>query len=228
LNNEARFKTEYLQIPTQSDIQIFNIENLQYYNKLEDIQNITNILITADIAFKTNKNSDYTAIIVWAVDLQDAKKPKLYALDIIHHKEILDDTLKILKNTYNQWKDYRGTNNHKPFFQGLFLEDVTSNEGLFMELKRESDIYFKKLPRSSNDKVARSNLVVWEYNQKVVYLPTFHKCTAAFVNELRQFSRNNTHKNDDLCDCLIDAIQWGIKEQTSSNLKNYFEAMNNF
>ena len=228
LNNDARFKTEYLQIPTQSDIQIFNIENLQYYNKLEDIQNITNLLITADIAFKTNKNNDYTAIVVWGVDLQDTKKPKVYALDIIHHKEILDDTIKILKNTYNHWKDFRGKNNHKPFFQGLLLEDVTSNEGLFMELKRDGNIYFQKLPRASNDKVARANLVVGEYNQKIVYLPAFHKCTAAFVNELQQFSRNNTHKHDDLTDNLIDVIQWGVKEQVSNNLKNYLEGINSF
>lgn len=236
---EANFKTQYLQIATQQENCLFDITYLRFYGdkktpheyNLKTIQNINATFITVDLAFKTNKQNDFTAGIVWGIDMMDTEEPKLYILDIIHHKKVLHETCDAIKNLCNQWKGFKGSNGwHGNNFMGVYIEDIAMNEGVF-QIFDERHIGYTKIQRNSkgtsnvneaNGKAVRANLVMATYRKSNVFLPPSHNKTNVLINEIQNFTRNNTHAHDDLVDCFIDGLDIGILQMGNhTNLSFY-------
>lgn len=211
---EANFYTQYLQIVTQGEETIFDTKHIQYYNSHQEIENITNVFITVDFAFETKKNNDYTACIVWGADLRDVTKPKLYALDIAHHKKNIVDSISVVKAIYHKWVGCKGTNRWHSSFQGVFVEDVTANAGVFPLLSQNApELPIRKISRASNSKLVRANGILPMFRQDVVYLPRNHPLTERLVSEVRCFTgKPNQQGHDDLVDCAIDGFQYGVMQ----------------
>lgn len=230
-SNEETFITQYLQICTNLANAVFDVDYLNYYKDIKDIVNINTVFMTVDFAFKTKQHNDYTACIVWGIDASNTDNLKLYALDILWHKKLLHESLVDINNLATKWRRFKGTNGwHGNDFRGLYIEDVASNEGAFMVLGQQSTVPFHKLPRHNNGnegtgKVVRANLVMNFYKQGVVYLPAFHKNTAPLVNELRMFSRNETHEHDDLVDCCIDGLYITMNIANKNPLESLLKTM---
>ena len=209
--SEAMFYTQYLQIVTQGEEAIFDINHIQYYNSTQDIENITNVLITVDFAFETKANNDYTACIVFGTDLRDEANPKLYVLDIAHHKKVIVDSIAVVRSLYHKWVGFKGTNRWHSTFQGVFVEDVTTNAGVFPLLSQNAqELSIVKIERQSS-KLVRANAILPLFRLGALHLPKHHHLTERLVSEIRCFTgKPNQNGHDDLLDCIIDGHQMGV------------------
>jgi len=221
---DARFNTEYLQEPTQGSLQMFDISKIQYYDN-NDIENLTTVFITTDFAFGQKKSNDATVFIAWGIDKRDIKNPKVYMLDAIYTRSLLDATIPMLETFYKTWYNFTGTNQYATHFTGIYIEDAR-NEGV-IELVRRSNILSGKvriMKRSGMGKVERADVVLYLWNQNIMYFNKKLTHNEKIINELRCFSRDMSSKHDDCVDNIVDCLEYECKNLNKVLVSDIYKA----
>lgn len=177
----------------------------QFYNNLK----FTNIFITSDTAQKVKECNDYSVFCVWGVNEQG-----LFMLDMVRGKWEAPDLERMAESIWQKWKSgINGT-----LCRSFYVEDKSSGTGLIQQLRRRSAIPVIGIPREK-DKLTRLMDILSYIEAGRVFLPRDrHDITNPLLSECEEFSRDLSHKFDDICDTLIDAavIGFGIKGKTSS------------
>jgi predicted phage terminase large subunit-like protein len=221
---DARFNTEYLQEPTQGSLQMFDISKIQYYDN-NDIENLTTVFITTDFAFGQKKSNDATVFIAWGIDKRDIKNPKVYMLDAVYTRSLLDATIPMLETFYKTWCNFTGTNQYATHFTGIYIEDAR-NEGV-IELVRRSNILSGKvriMKRSGMGKVERADVVLHLWNQNIMYFNKKLTHNEKIVHELRCFSRDMSSKHDDCVDNIVDCLEYECKNLNKVLVSDIYKA----
>lgn len=182
------FASLYQQSPYIAGGNLFKIDLFRRYSEAPDT--FVSLIIAADTAFKKNERSDYSVLVVAAVDA----KGDIYILDVIRKKYDFPELKRIATITAARWRGFG--------LRGLYIEDKASGQSLIQELKHDSGVAV--IPyRSQSDKVARANSILPLVEGGRVLLPESAPWLDDFVLELSQFPSS---PHDDQVDALVIAL----------------------
>jgi len=219
--SEETYRTQYLQDPVQDRGRIFSRVFFRFYqaDTFETI-NFIDGFITTDLAFKRTLKSDFTVFMFWMVDDQG----NLYLVDMFREK--VDGVLlyQSLYNFFQKWRYGRNTcgcstvivetagGSNQVFINTLRNGFYTEEGGKLVFL----DCHIKELVRSVNKGVRARQSLGYIQSGKV-FLPShdvkingvsdvINDIVEPLLGEAEQFSDDDSHKHDDMVDCLVDAI----------------------
>lgn len=208
--NPYFFYAQYQQEPILPGGNIIKGEWFKWYDSLTEIK-LTEIFITVDTAQKTKEYNDFSVFTVWGVG-----NGGIYFLDMLRGKWEAPDLIINTKTLWSKWKN--GINGC--YCRGMYVEDKSSGTYLIQELQSNTHMPIFPMQRVK-DKYTRLSDVLHLIAAGKVYLPTSEahaREVHLLKSECEAFTANNTHKHDDIVDCLIDAILIGI----SDNDKPFF------
>jgi len=203
------FEAQMQQNPIIGQNILMQSSYFRYYNN-EDLLNakIFKIFLTCDTANKTSTANDYSVMCCWGWNGKT-----LYLIDMIRGKWEIGGLANQFRAFYEKWQ--YGLNQGS-YVTKIIIEDKASGTQLIQWagtfLPRS---LIKAQPRTS-DKYSRYTMVGAFIEKGNVYLPSFevkingvqdvkNEITTPFLNEITAFSKTDTHKHDDICDCLFDA-----------------------
>jgi predicted phage terminase large subunit-like protein len=205
------FQSQQMQQPEEEGGGIFNDKWWMYYQSVDTVACTITLLdgtvlpyefigCVSDTALKKEEINDFQALSAWV------KFPLGIALiDLIHKRMETPELLKEQKKFYDKYMYEHGRMNMGA--RERLIEDKASGTGLIQTIRNErGQNYIIGVPRSK-DKVQRANDAAPSIEEGKVWLPKFAPYTTEFRDEFRQFSKQLTHKHDDMIDVTIDAIQ---------------------
>lgn len=200
--NDYLFLAQYQQQPIRLG---GNIIKTKWYNFYDfDIHSIEwdKLFMIGDTAQKIKEHNDYSVFSVWGV-----YQNNLYLLDIRRGKWEAPDLIKQAKGIWTKWE--HGINGR--MFFALYVEDKSSGTGLIQTLKIETSIPVVGVERVK-DKLTRIEDVLHYIESGRVYLPVSkdYSLNKDLIAESESFSRDMSHKHDDILDTMIDAINKGL------------------
>ncbi len=188
---------QYSQNPTKEDGDIFRKEFFRLYKVPPEFKSL---IITCDTASKVSKYSDHTVFLLCGKSFDN----KLYVLDILREKLEVPDILPRFLRFYSSAQTYSRADKGIR----LFIEDASSGIGLIQSLKLQH-IYPTPVRRTEG-KYSRALEAINSISEKMVLFPEGHYLTKVAINELVSFTGNDSHSFDDLTDCVIDAVNFGL------------------
>jgi len=193
-------ETQYQQKPTHWGNVIIKQEWFQYYVNYNHTKYIK-IFITTDTAMKIKQHNDYSVFCVWGVTIEN----KLYLLDMERGKWEFPDLKQVALRVWNKWKT--GINGRPA--STFYVEDKTSGTGMIQELRK---LGIPILPiQVEKDKYQRVSDILDYIQTGHVYIPRdVKKITEPFLSECCLFTADDSHKHDDIVDCLVYGIQKGL------------------
>lgn len=195
--NPFLFYSQYQQEPMLAGGNIIKKDWFGFYNTLSD-KKLTKLFMTADTAQKTKENNDYSVICLWALD-----KSNIYLVDLLRGKWEFVDLLKQTELFWRKWESQVWNDNRR--VSSLYIEDKVSGTGLIQSLKVQTRIPVMPIKRDKRDKILRLEEVLDIIASGKVLLPIQSNFNDIFIGECEAFTRNDTHKHDDMVDNLIDA-----------------------
>lgn len=203
------FETQYQQNPQPVTGQLMKAHDFLFYDQKDLEARMQKIFITCDTANKTGTANDYSVMCCWGWT-----GTKLLLLDMVRGKWEFLDLEKVFNNFCKKWQAglKRGL-----YLSSIIIEDKASGTQLYQTAKSfglPSGLLVAK--QRIKDKFSRyADVAVFIGKQKVflphadVKISGVQDVTQAIVNpflkEVKTFSKDGTHKNDDICDCLFDA-----------------------
>lgn len=207
--NNFKFQSQYQQDPIASGGAVIKTEWFKYYSS-NDYCCYKRIFITGDTAQKIKEHNDFSVFIVWGV----TNFGKLRFLDMIRGKWEAPDLKKQVKILWNRWA--KGINNIP--CSGIYVEDKASGTGLIQEIKRECAIPILPL-KADKDKLTRLEAVLAHIEAGNIELPQGSEQNKEFLNECEAFTRDDSHKHDDIVDTLVYGIMVGLSKLQVSILE---------
>lgn len=207
--NNFKFQSQYQQNPIASGGAVIKTEWFKYY-QLNVEYKYRKIYITGDTAQKVKEHNDYSVFIVWGV----TQTGKLHLLDMIRGKWEAPDLKKQLKLLWNRWVN--GIGNTR--CSGVYIEDKASGTALLQEIKRECSIPVLPL-EADKDKLTRLEGVLAHIEAGNVELPGSPEQNKDLLNECEAFTRDDSHKHDDIVDTLVYGIMVGLSRLRVSILE---------
>lgn len=221
---KQEFMAQYQQSPVVPSGEIIKPEWFRYHNNEMWEWHMIDMFITADTASGKNDSGDYTVFAVWAMTTMG-----LCLVDLIRGKWDFPELRKQAIILWEKWRCKRtekGEVGWTKYGNGdrlscLYVEDSNSGTGLIQELqdmhnKSGYHLIVSQLTTAGKDKVFRTQEVTPYIEAGYVWLPDNRSdITTDLVLECRNFTYDNTHKNDDQIDCLVYAIQKGIMGRKS-------------
>lgn len=206
--NNYKFQSQYQQNPIASGGSVIRTEWFKYYQpNLE--YHYKKIYITADTAQKVKEHNDYSVFCVWGVTTFG----KLHLLDMIRGKWEAPDLMRQVKILWNRWS--AGIGNVS--CSGLYIEDKASGTGLIQEIKRECSIPVIPL-QADKDKLTRLEAVLAHIEAGNVLLSGVPEDNKDLLNECEAFTRDDSHKHDDIVDTIVYGIMVGLSKLQVSTL----------
>ncbi len=208
--NKYMFEAQYQQEPFKLGGSIIKSEWFNYYQNVNTIK-FKRLFFTADTAQKTKEHNDYTVFCAWGID--DAN---LYLIDMVRGKW---EAPQLLVEAKKLWDRYKVTNYNGKRFGAMYVEDKSSGTGLIQTLKLQTRIPVMAIQRHV-DKLTRAEDILPTIESGRVYLPfdKIHGFNPVFLSECEGFTRDNSHKHDDIVDNLIDACYIYGKGYTQGDL----------
>lgn len=194
------FQSQYQQEPIMDGGNVIKKEWFKYYHTSQHgSEKYKKIFITADTAMKTQEHNDYSVFCAWGLTTDS----RLLLLDMLRGKWESTELEQKAINIYSKWRTMNGINNVS--LSTVYIEDKASGTGLIQRLKR------KAMPISgvqvNKDKAIRLNEVLTYIEEGAVFLPENRQdIIQPFLNECMEFTRDNSHKHDDIVDCLTMAL----------------------
>lgn len=202
VKNRYVFAGQYQQTPTPAGGGIFKDEWWKFFAK--EPPKIQFRFIVGDTAMKAKTVHDYSVFICFAF-----ADGRLYVLDMIRGKWEAPELEIVYKAFWNKWIVA------KPRPRGTYIEDKASGTGLIQKITREA--HSPVIPMQRNiDKVTRANDTAPYVQSGYVYLPMSAPWLSDFLSELGAFSPAMTHKNDDICDVVFDAVKIAFEDSPIS------------
>lgn len=137
-------------------------------------------------------------------------------LDLIRGKWEAPELKQQVKILWNRWVKGIG----KTACSGLYIEDKASGTGLIQELQRECAIPIIPL-QADKDKLTRLEGVLSHIEAGNLELPynQDYDLNRPLLNECEAFTRDDSHKHDDIVDVIVYAIMIGLSKLKVSILE---------
>lgn len=191
--------SQYMGRPTLLGGSLFKDEWWQYYDELPH-DKIKYLRIYADTAHKTGQQNDYSVFECWGY----SEEGNIYLLDVLRDKWEAPELKKNFLAFYNKWKI---NNKYTRYTLNCAkIEDKASGIGLIQELKRVPGVIIIPIQREK-DKVTRAMGVAPVIQSGRVFLPSQASWLETFQDEVGSFSPTMSHKHDDQCDPMFDAVE---------------------
>ena len=209
--NNYMFLSQYQQEPIIQGGQVFKRSYFRYYPVNKEY-NYKRILIAADTAMKTKEYNDYSVFMAGGV----TEENKLHVLDMLRGKWEAPELEKMAVAIWNRFKLNPVTG---LTCNGFYIEDKSSGTGLIQGLTAKYGIPVIGVP-ASTDKLTRAENVLPYIESGQVYLPENenYNFNVDILAECEAFSRDMSHKHDDICDTLGILIQEALGKTTVSLL----------
>lgn len=208
--NSFKFQAQYQQEPIASGGSVIKSEWFNYYS-INTPYTYSKIVIAADTAIQVKEHSDFSCFIVGGVTLNN----HLHILQIAHDKWEYPDLKTAALGVYNSWQfDKRTTS-----ASALFIEDKASGQQLIQDFKR---IGLPVRPiEVTKDKLTRVEEVLDYIAAGLVHLPEnrAYGNNNVLLSECEAFSRDMSHKHDDVVDTLVHLINNTIAKREVSILE---------
>lgn len=159
------------------------------------------IFIVGDTAMKVKQHNDYSVFGVFGITMQG----KMHLLDFLRGKWEAPELKKRLVELWNKWVE-----------QGcgaVYIEDKASGVGLIQELKALTGIPIIGL-KADKDKLTRAESALPHIEAGNVLLPQdpTYGSNPDILSECEAFTRDDSHKHDDIVDVLAYAVQEGLSK----------------
>jgi predicted phage terminase large subunit-like protein len=184
------FSALYQQKPTPEDGDLFQRENLMFYNK-KDLPDDLRIYAASDHAVGTDKTrNDSTCLLVVGVDKHD----DIYLLDCWWEKQSADKAVNAMLNLIKKHKPlvWWAEKGHISKAIGPFLRKRMAEERVYCSIHEVTPVA---------NKVQRAQSILGRMAMRKVYLPKNGVWTQKAVDELLKFP-NSRH------DDFVDTIAW--------------------
>lgn len=205
------FETQYQQNPQPATGQLMKAYDFLFYDQKDLAFKMQKIFITCDTANKTGTANDYSVMCCWGWT-----GAKLLLLDMVRGKWEFLNLTQVFNAFYRKWQFGLRNGVH---LSSIIIEDKASGTQLYQTAKSlglPAGLLIAK--QRVKDKYSRYSQVGAFIGSQKVYLPHFDikidgvqdvrtSITIPFLNEVKTFSKDDTHKNDDICDCLFDACE---------------------
>lgn len=205
------FNAQMQQNPTITQGCLMKGEDFLFYDDMDLKPRMNDIFITCDTATKTREQNDYSVMCCWAWNGE-----RLLLLDMIRGKwEFLD----LQKNFYAFYQKWANGLGNQIRLQKIIVEDKSSGTQLIQTAKTLGvPAHLVRAKGRSIDKYSRYAKVGAFISSQKVMLPHHtvkisgvesitEKITIPFLSEVKSYSKDGTHKHDDICDCLFDACE---------------------
>lgn len=208
--NSFKFQAQYQQEPIASGGSVIKSEWFNYYS-INTPYIYSKIVIAADTAIQVKEHSDFSCFIVGGVTLNN----HLHILQIAHDKWEYPDLKTAALSVYNNWQFDKRTASAS----ALFIEDKASGQQLIQDFKRVG------LPvrpiEVTKDKLTRVEEVLDYIAAGLVHLPEnrAYGNNNILLSECEAFSRDMSHKHDDIVDTLVHLINNTIAKREVSILE---------
>lgn len=212
--NNYMFLSQYQQEPIILGGQVIKRAYFRYYPVAKEYQ-YKRILIAADTAMKTKEYNDYSVFMAGGVTTDN----KLHVLDMLRGKWEAPELEKMAVAIWNQFKLYPVTG---LTCNGFYIEDKASGIGLVQGLTAKYGIPVIGVP-ASTDKLTRAENVLPYIESGQVHLPENenYNFNVDILSECEAFSRDMSHKHDDIVDTLCILIQEALGK-TKISILDYF------
>lgn len=212
--NNYMFLSQYQQEPIILGGQVIKRAYFRYYPVAKEYQ-YKRILIAADTAMKTKEYNDYSVFMAGGVTTDN----KLHVLDMLRGKWEAPELEKMAVAIWNQFKLYPVTG---LTCNGFYIEDKASGIGLVQGLTAKYGIPVIGV-LASTDKLTRAENVLPYIESGQVHLPENenYNFNVDILSECEAFSRDMSHKHDDIVDTLGILIQEALGK-TKISILDYF------
>lgn len=201
------FAAQYMQEPTPAGGSVFKRESWI----MEDFipSDFDYVKIIGDTAMKTGKHNDYSVLLAYGM-----KDNEMYILNIKRGKWEAPELFQITHSFYSAAKDRFGDK-----LKSIYIEDKASGTGLIQALKKETRFPIIAVQREK-DKLSRAEAALVYVDAGRVHVPKRMPWTDAFLAEMSQFTRNDTHAHDDIVDCLVTAVEIEFIRPSKASIKS--------
>jgi predicted phage terminase large subunit-like protein len=208
-SNPFLFYSQYQQEPIILGGEVIKTDWFRYY-PLNVTYKYKKVFITADTAQKVRESNDYSVFGVWGVTTDD----RLHLLDLLRGKWESPELKRKAVELWNHWVTY------KTPCSCLYVEDKVSGTGLIQELKASCGIPILPL-KPDSDKLTRVEAILTYIEAGLVYLPESpsYNFNKDFLAECEAFTRDDSHKHDDIVDVLAYGVKVGISRTEVSILE---------
>ena len=206
--NPFLFYSQYQQEPIILGGAVIKTEWFRYY-PLNVVYEYERIFITADTAQKVKEHNDYSVFGVWGI----TKQGQMHLLDMIRGKWEAPELKRKAIELWNTW--IKG----KTPATAFYVEDKVSGTGLIQEIKATGGIPIIPI-QPDKDKLTRVEASLTYLESGLVYLPDkpTYNFNADFLAECEAFTRDDSHKHDDMVDVFSYAVQIGLSKRNVSIL----------
>lgn len=207
--NNYMFVSQYQQEPIILGGSVIKREWFGYYDATIE-HHYKRIIIAGDTAMSVKENADYTCFIVGGI----TQTNKLHILQIVHDKYEYPELKQKAVNLYNAWQRQGRTS-----ASVLYLENKASGIQLIQDLKKNS------MPVTAiditKDKLARVEEILDILANGLVLLPESEQYgnNPEFLAECEAFTRDMSHKHDDMVDTLVHIVNNSIANRRVSILE---------
>lgn len=204
--NPFLFYAQYQQEPIAKGGMLIKSEWFKYYQYYL-LPSMKKVFMVADTAYTTGKFSDYTAVGLFGVGIDN----KLYFMDLLHIKEEQERMKQKIEEFWTKHK----TN---PFWKGarlscLVVEKRGTGITLIQDLKRAgSPVREISSPKSKGQR-AQECCEYFINGQLMLPECDTNPISKVFLNEAINFSddpKTQRHKHDDVLDVAMYAIEFGL------------------
>ena len=208
------FAAQYMQNPILAGGNVIHVDKFRTYKELPD--NILYTKVFCDFAMTAKTHSDYSVFLLCGF----TQDKKMYVIDMWRNRWEVPD---LTKFALTLWKSFRNAVNLPyPVPRCFCIEQKASGIGVLQEFKKQG-IYVEPLYPTAKgadgkefvaDKFQRACDILPELEVGNLYIPdkSLGKVWLdAFLKELREFSADDTHEHDDICDCVFYSAKELIK-----------------
>ena len=209
LKNQAPFVYygQYQQEPIVVGGSVIKSEWFKFYSE-RDTFDYQSTWFTSDTAQKKGEGNDFSVLCFWGKTIDN----RLHLIDMVRGKY---DAGELKEQVLLFWEKWRG---YKTAPYGFYIEDKSSGIGVIQELKKSYPIPIIPVGRArhkddrgmwvSMDKFSRCMTAIPYIANGWVYLPNSESdvISSVLLAETSAFKADLSHKHDDICDNLFDAI----------------------
>lgn len=196
------YYSQYQQEPIILGGAVIKREWFKYYSPTATYE-YKRIFIVGDTAMKVKQWNDYSVFGVFGLTING----KLHVLDLVRGKWEAPDLKRQLVNLWNKWRE--GIDGC--YCNAVYIEDKASGIGLIQELKATTGIPILGLV-ADKDKLTRVELALPHIEAGNVLLPQdpTYGSNPEILSECEAFTRDDSHKHDDIVDVIGYAVQEGL------------------
>lgn len=164
----------------------------------DKVPQLRKTIVYVDTSMKETESSDYSVFLWVGVGFDGY----IYVLDMLRKKLGFHRLVPEFKEFYNRCREHEDSNIPPPKYAKI--EDKVSGTSLIQVLN-DSNIQTVAIQRNSS-KLARVQTVAHYFYSGAMLLPKNKHWVVDIRDEFDEFTEDDTHTNDDIIDCCVDAV----------------------